>query len=162
MLVSAVQAVLQHRLRRQPAAGRRVVQVGVPADQVDRDVPPPVRDRERGRPVVGVIPAGDALQAAEAVFLEQRQQPVLDGEPGRVVSGVADRVAQGAPGALEEIPVPFGGVLDGADADDVVVRRAGPGDVLAFGDADQHVGGQQAADGADGGEHLAAGGGGHQ
>ena len=51
VLVAAVQAVLQHRLRRQPAAGHPVVQVGVPADQVDRDVPPPVRDRERGRPV---------------------------------------------------------------------------------------------------------------
>ena len=96
------------------------------------------------------------------MLLEQRQQPVLDGQPGRVVSGVADRVAQGTPGALEEIPVPFGGVLDGPDADDVVVRRAGPGDVLAFGDADQHVGGQQPADGTDGCEHLAAGGGGHQ
>ena len=60
------------------------------------------------------------------MLLEQRQQPVLDGEPGRVVSGVADRVAQGTPGALEEIPVPFGGVLDGPDADDVVVRGRDP------------------------------------
>ena len=90
---------------------------------MDRDVLPPVRDRERGR--LGRrsgFPSGCVRQAAEAVLLEQRQQPVLDGEPGRVVSGVADCVAQGPPGALEVVPVPFGGVLDGPDADDVVVR----------------------------------------
>ena len=77
----------------------------------------------------------------------------------------AEFVPERAPGAFEVFPVPFGGVLDGADADHVVVGGFGCGDVLAVGDADQHVGGEQRADGADGGEDLnavGACGGGHQ
>jgi hypothetical protein len=51
VLLAAVKAFLQHRLRRQAAAGQPVVQVGVPTDQLNGDVPPLVRDREGGRPV---------------------------------------------------------------------------------------------------------------
>ena len=89
------------------------------------------------------------VQAAEAVLLEQRQQPVLDGEPGRVAAGIADRGTQGAPGALEVIPVPFGGVLDGPDADNVVVGGLGRRNVLAVGYAAEHVAGSRPPTGAD-------------
>ena len=121
---------------------------------------PGVADREDLGAVVGGDAGVQPGEAAVAVLVEEREQPVLDGEAARVAA-VADRVAQHAPGALEVVPVPFGGVLDGADADDVVVGGRGRGDVLAGHDAGDHVGGEQAADDADRRGDLGCCGGGH-
>ena len=104
---------------------------------------PGVADREDLVAVVGGDAGVQPGEAAVAVLVEQRQQPVLDGEAGAGRAVGRPSVAQRAPGALEVVPVPFGGVLDGADADDVVVGGRGRGDVLAVGDADEHVGGEQ-------------------
>ena len=155
-----VQAVLHHRLRGQAAGGGPLVEVLAPGDEVDGQVLPGVADREDLGAVVGGDAGVQPGEAAVAVLVEEREQPVLGGEAARVAA-VADRVAQHAPGALEVVPVPFGGVLDGADADDVVVGGRGRGDVLAGHDAGDHVGGEQAADDADRRGDLGRGGGGH-
>jgi len=57
---------------------------------MDGDVLPPVGDRERARLIAYADAGGQPLQAAEAVLFEQRQQPVLGGQPGRIVAVVAE------------------------------------------------------------------------
>jgi hypothetical protein len=57
------------------------------------------------------------------VLLEQRKEPVLDGQPGWIATGT-DLGTQGAPSAAEIIPVPLSSVLYGANTNYVIVRRS--------------------------------------
>ena len=166
--LGAVQAFLHQRLRGHGArSAGPLVQVGVPRGQVHRHVVPAVADREGLGSVVGRDPGPDRGQHAEAERVEQGCQPVRERRPRRVRRQVGlrsgrERLAQLLPQRSKVVPVALRFVADGAGAGDAVVGRLATAHVLALGDADQHVGGQQAPDGVDRGEHLVAGDGGHQ
>ncbi|WP_233225172.1 hypothetical protein [Nocardia sp. MDA0666] len=167
--LGAVETFLHQRLRWDgTGAAGALVEPVLPRDHVDRHMIPPVADVEGLAAVIGSDPGrADGGELTETQFGEQRYEPLGDSAAGRVGRGFGRRgenqvLAQFLPHRDQIIPMPFRLVGDRTGTDHPVARRLAAGDIGAFADADEHIGGQQPADGVHGGEDLVAGDDGHQ
>lgn len=157
--LAAVEEFLHQPMRadsgRARDAGRAVVQVHAAADEMDRHLPPLVRDRV-GLPVHRE-PLG-RREAAVAQLREEGEEPALPRQPQRRVALGELRAggAEGRPGGRDEVPAAVDRLGD-ADSAREVVRVGGQcGHVaVARRDAGEEFGGEESPLAADGGEEVA-------
>ena len=151
--VVAVEEFLEHGLRRAGGDVRGlVVQVGGPAEQVDRHVPGPVADREALALQLEAAPG----HLVEAELAQEDAQPPFPGDPrrhGLGRTGAFDPALEVLPDLQQVEPGPGGLPPDRLAALKAVGLRPGARHLrVAGGHAAEQVGGEQAADDLQGAE----------